>query len=268
MEINAKINSLEDEIKLLKGEVKLILSEIRTAILGQDNPFAEPGQGLRADPGALESRPPIKVVRVPSEDEELEPVEAPPPKTPASVWEDTDEAEPAIAEELPVAQKPPEPAPAPITPISTRQPLVQPTPPAATARAAEPHAAPTPPPAAPAPDPAPVAIPTAPAAEPTRWSLLTVAGLAVWAEEATKQIGPKRLRTLLDLCEFTGYLSGPVKEALIKVTSLGHSKEERATPPSANECLVVLCQLDALMRGEEPAGRSFNNLTEKWRQMA
>ena len=65
MELNAKIASLEDEVKLLKGEVKLILSEIRTAILGQDNPFAEPGQALRPDPGALDSRPPIRVVRCP-----------------------------------------------------------------------------------------------------------------------------------------------------------------------------------------------------------
>ena len=85
---------------------------------------------------------------------------------------------------------------------------------------------------------------------------MTVAGLTVWAEEAVKQIGPERLRILLDLCEFTGYLSGAAKEALLRVTSLGLPAEERTTPPSANECLVVLHQLDALMRGEEPAGRA------------
>jgi len=117
---------------------------------------------------------------------------------------------------------------------------------------------------------APAPAPTAATSETgaPRWSLLTVAGLAVWAEEATRQIGPERLRILLDLCEFTGYLSGPAKEALLKVTSLGLSTEERTTPPSANECLVVLCQLDALMRGEEPAGRSFSSLSEKWQQLA
>ena len=95
-----------------------------------------------------------------------------------------------------------------------------------------------------------------------------MAGLAVWAEEAVKQIGSERLRILLDLCEFTGYLSGPAKEALLKVTSLGLQVEERTTPPSANECLVVLCQLDALMRGEEPAGQSLRGLADKWQQPA
>lgn len=84
------------------------------------------------------------------------------------------------------------------------------------------------------------------------WSLVKVAGLAVWAEEALKQIGPERLQVLLDLCEFAGYLPASAKEALTKVMSLGLLVEERTTPPSLNECLVVLYQLDALMRGEEP----------------
>jgi hypothetical protein len=268
MEINAKLASLEDEVKLLKGEVKLILSEIRAAILGQDNPFAEPGQGLRADPGALESRPPIKVVRVPSEDEEPEPIEEPRQTAPQAIWEEDAEAnepEPAVAEEPPALQTPQEPAPAPITPIATRQAPVQP--PVATARIVEPVSTPTPPaPAMPAPAPAPTAA--TPESGMPRWSLLTVAGLAVWAEEAVKQIGSKRLRILLDLCEFTGYVSGPVKEALLKVTSLGLQAKERTAAPSANECLVVLRQLDALLRGEETEGRSFSSLTEKWQQLA
>jgi hypothetical protein len=83
---------------------------------------------------------------------------------------------------------------------------------------------------------------------------MTVAGLTVWAEDAIKQIGPERLRILLDLCEFTGYLSTAAKEALLSVTSLVPAAEEKGSPPSVNECLVVLYQLDALMRGEEPAG--------------
>jgi hypothetical protein len=252
MELNAKIASLEDEVKLLKGEVKLILSEIRTAILGQDNPFAEPGQALRADPGALESRPPIKVVRIASEDDEAETLEQPSPKSAEAIWDDEAEArapEPAMAvEEPPEAPPPEEPVPAPVRPVATRQAPVQPPEPVPVARV----------------EPAP-----APAASSTpRWSLITVAGLAVWAEEAVKQIGSERLRILLDLCEFTGYLSGPAKEALLKVTSLGLQAEERTTPPSANECLVVLCQLDALLKGEEPAGQSFRSLTDNWRQTA
>jgi len=249
MELNAKIASLEDDVKLLKGEVKLILSEIRTAILGQDNPFADPGQALRADPGALESRPPIRVVRVASEDDEAETSEQPSPKAPEAIWDDEAETlvpEPATTVEEP---QPEEPAPAPVRPVATRRAPAQPPEPVPIARVE------------PAPAPAPGSTP--------RWSLITVAGLAVWAEEAVKQIGSERLRILLDLCEFTGYLSGPAKEALLKVTSLGLQAEERTTPPpSANECLVVLCQLDALMRGEEPAGQSLRSLADQWQQPA
>jgi hypothetical protein len=101
-----------------------------------------------------------------------------------------------------------------------------------------------------------------------RWSLITIAGLAVWAEEATKQIGPKRLRVLLDLCEFTGYVSADAKEALLKVTSLTRSTEERKPAPTSNDCLVVLCQLDALLRGEQPAGLSFPSPAFKWQRPA
>ena len=72
---------------------------------------------------------------------------------------------------------------------------------------------------------------------------------------------------LLDLCEFTGYLSAPGKEALLKVMSLGQP-EEHETPPSANEYLVVLCQLDALMRGEEPPSQNLHGLMSKWQQPA
>jgi cytoskeletal protein RodZ len=138
MELNAKIASLEDEVKLLKGEVKLILSEIRTAILGQDNPFAEPGQALRADPGALESRPPIKVVRIASEDDEAETPEQPSHKSAEAIWDDEPEArapEPAMAvEEPPEAPPPEEPVPAPVRPVATRQAPVQPPEPVPVAR--------------------------------------------------------------------------------------------------------------------------------------
>jgi hypothetical protein len=91
-----------------------------------------------------------------------------------------------------------------------------------------------------------------PAVDVRNWSLIKIAGLAVWAEEALQQIGPERLQVLLDLCEFAGYLPNSAREALSKVMNLGLMIEERATPPSLNECLVVLYQLDALMRNEEP----------------
>jgi hypothetical protein len=267
MELNSKIASLEDEVKILKGEVKLILSEIRTAILGQDNPFAEPGQALRADPGALESRPPIRVVHVPSEDDDSQELEQSPPLAPESVWDDEEKA--SLGESEPV-EEPQETAaeePAPPPPVAKRKaaPKAIESPPVAQeepAASAAPALVSPPPPVMPTPGPIPAFVrPDKP-----QWSLITVAGLAVWAEEAMKQVGSKRLRILLDLCEFTGYLSGPAKEALLKITSLGE-REERKAAPSANECLVVLCQLDALMRGDEPAGQSIRGLA-RWQQPA
>jgi len=234
MELNAKLSSLEDEVRLLKGEVKVILSEIRTAVLGQDNPFMkEPGQGLRADPSALEQRPPIRVVKIPAEGEEEEPsvgFNQPHSEAAFSVPASLPEPEEVLDLPQPMASPPP--------PKEQEKPQTTPT-----ARA-------TPPPA-PAPQQQPAAA--APQTVP-EWSLMTVAGLTVWAEDAVKQIGPERLRILLDLCEFTGYLSTAAKKALLSVTSLVPAAEEKGSPPSVNECLVVLYQLDALMRGEEPAG--------------
>ncbi len=262
MELNAKIASLEDEVKLLKGEVKLILSEIRTAILGQDNPFAEPGQGLRLDPSALDSRPPIKVVRVSNEAPEAEEEAEAATALPEDVWENEPEEptpmpEPVAMEKPPEARQVEEPPPVakPAMSYPTPPPLVPPPKPIAV-RPIEAAVAPK-----------PQAVPPQPVGRP-HWSLITIAGLAVWAEEAIKQIGVKRLRILLDLCEFTGDLSPDAKEALLKVSTLAHATLERKTPPSTNECLVVLCQLDALLRGEQPASLSLHGPAEKWQQTA
>jgi hypothetical protein len=60
------------------------------------------------------------------------------------------------------------------------------------------------------------------------------------------------LETLLDLCEFAGYLPSSAKEALMRVMSLGIVIDERTDTPSVHECLVILYQLHALMQGEEP----------------
>jgi len=257
MELNAKIASLEDEVKLLKGEVKLILSEIRTAILGQDNPFAESGQGLHLAPTSLDSRPPIKVVRV--SDEAAQPNVAEPVAEAVPLAEDVwqDEVEEPTPPPGPVAmEKPPEIGKEEEPPPPVVKPVM---------------AYPAPPPLVPPPEPIvtrPVEAAVAPARPAGRphWSLMTVAGLAVWAEEAVKQIGIKRLRILLGLCEYCGDLTPETREALLKVTGLVHASLERKTPPSTNERLVVLCQLDALLKGEQPAGLSLPGPVDKWQK--
>jgi hypothetical protein len=242
MELNAKISSLEEEVKLLKGEVKLILSEIRTAILSRSNPFSpDTGQALYADPEALEARPPIRVVKAQPEEEDEEelPLAASPAEPAAETFWPEDEGEPEEEEEvtasiLPTYELPgPAPEPAP----RTRKEI------------------PPPRPSQLGPSPTPLReAKAAPSQAAPNWSLIKVAGLMVWAEEALNQVGPERLQILLDLCEFAGYLPKTAKEALTRVMDLGLAVEECATPPTTNECLVILHQLDALLQEEEPPG--------------
>lgn len=237
MELNAKISSLEDEVKLLKGEVKLILSEIRAAILGQNNPFAS-SQGPLIGADASETRPPIRVVKLAEEQEEEE--EPPVVASAANPWSEAEDAPAARPQiETPPAQ------------VEDSQP-----PPRRAAESAPQATASAPPARAEAPVmPRPAALPRqeAPAVDNgLSWSLIKVAGLAVWAEEALKQVGPERLEILLDLCEFAGYLPKSAKEALMRVMNLGIAIDERTEPPSVNECLVILYQLHALMEGEKP----------------
>jgi len=250
MELNAKLTTLEDEVRLIKGEVKLILSEIRAAILNQDNPFSDSGQGFSANTNALDNRPPIRVVRVPANDEdefEEQPLSARPPIAQGDVWEDLEppqlqpappQLQPAQAfneanwSPEPVPQAPPPPSrPAAATPeaaVQQRQPQGSPI------------------------SPEEPTSPQPPASE-TRhqWGLMTIAGLCVWAEEAVKQVGEERLNVLLDLCEFTGNIDKESKEALLRLVTIVPADAEKNEKPSVNECLVVLHQLDALIHGEE-----------------
>jgi hypothetical protein len=94
---------------------------------------------------------------------------------------------------------------------------------------------------------APAAAPAAPRPAP-RWSLLTVASLAAWAEEAFQRIGAQRLAILLDLCEVSGYLPAEARQALARVGELDLPGPEQ--PASPMDVTVLLRQLDALVQGE------------------
>ena len=89
----------------------------------------------------------------------------------------------------------------------------------------------------------------APAPEQPQWSLLTIAGLAAWAEEAMGRIGSLRLEILLDLCETAGHITPEARVALARVTELDIHEPERA--PSNNETVAILRQLDALVNDED-----------------
>jgi hypothetical protein len=100
-----------------------------------------------------------------------------------------------------------------------------------------------------APHAAVAGVPLTPVARPApRWSLLTVASLAAWAEEAFQRIGAQRLAILLDLCEVSGYLPQEARQALARVGELDLPAPEQTASPM--EITVLLRQLDALLQGE------------------
>jgi len=133
-----------------------------------------------------------------------------------------------------------------------------PPPPAAVSTPPAPQdIAPKPEPAPPAREPArePVALrPTAPhpmappAPQQPQWSLLTIAGLSAWAEDAMSRVGPLRLEILLDLCEAAGHLTPEARIAMARITELDVAEPEHA--PSTNDTVVILRQLDALVNDE------------------
>ncbi len=198
-QLEARVATLEDEGKIVKGEVKQILTEIRSAILVRDNPFDGDGGMTRSAPPALSVVQP-------------EPQAAPlPPHRPVHV-------EPAPHVEQQAVATHPEPSrePIPLRPPQNIQPVAP---------------------------PAPVAP------EQPQWSLLTIAGLAAWAEEAMARVGSLRLEILLDLCEAAGHLTPEARLALGRVTEMDITEPQRT--PSNNETVTILRQLDALVNDDE-----------------
>lgn len=213
MEITHQIANLEDELKLLKGEIKSVLKEIRAALLNQDNPFTSNSPGLRAG-GALPTSLP--------------------------------DAGPAPADVLPL-----HPAPPPV-PEPASSPFATPPPVAQHDQHAEPqYAIPTSEPAAPA-QPIPLHGQRPADGEPfePRTSLLTIASLLAWVEDALASLGARRFRLMLELAYFAELLSPDVRDVLRDVAEIWANDQEPEGPVSVNECLLQLRQLEAILHGE------------------
>ena len=105
-----------------------------------------------------------------------------------------------------------------------------------------------------------VTQPPAPAPEPARanWSLLTIAGLSAWAEDAMRRLGSLRLEILLDLCETAGHITPEARAAMARVCEL--DLPEPAQAPSTNETVVILRQLDALINDGGTDDRASSRL--------
>ena len=230
MELTQQVSTLQDEVKLLKGEIAAVLKELRTALLNQDNPFA------------IEAPPPFRPVR--SEGSET---------TQSGGVETPDWAERELAAEG--LSAPPDTVPSEQAP---------------TGEGVEPEsiARPTPLPVAPAPaGPTPQAAvsPQEPSPAPRRWTVLTVASLASWTEDALGALGPQRFQIVLELASFAGLLPADVRDALKTIAQAmpesGGEEQERTM--NVNTCLVLLRQLEAILEGEEELEQRPKKLVRK-----
>ncbi|MBI5288374.1 MAG: hypothetical protein HY873_05335 [Chloroflexi bacterium] len=200
-------------MRIIKGEVKQVLTEIRSAILTQDSPFEDQSSRPRAVqivPAVVEE--PARVEIIMPRREEPPPAAHPTAQPHAAPLPQSAAPHNAAPHDIHEVERHLEPEQQVASPQHTRP--TRPQPPQ--------HAA--------------------------RWSLLTVANLAAWSEDAIRRIGPQRLAILLDLCEVSGYLAPDARQALARVSELDIDAPEQ--PASPMEVTVLLRQLDALLQGE------------------
>lgn len=135
------------------------------------------------------------------------------------------------------------PSPANAAPPETPAPTTPPEP--APVPAAEPtHEAPPAPRLRVVPEPEP----EPPASREPHWSLLTISHLAIWVEDAVHRLGPRRVRTMLELCEIGGQIGPETKAALLRIIEA--DAPEPARTPAVNEWLLALRELEALLHDE------------------
>ena len=288
MELTNQVATLQDEVKLLKSEIKSILKEIRTAVLSRDNPFSVGLENVQTPMDENTSPQPALPTIAP---EPIAPTPITPtfqiPATPQVAPEPTVAIQgtppPAPAWAGPVPT--PQPAPAPFTPAAAPPPLAPPSKQPEPEAPGVAHVAPTKIPQGaaaaealeahepealedeekPANEPIPIrpvnqqdeqtleqlADEAAPVKERPSWSLPTIAGLAVWAEDALMTLGQRRFQFVLELATFGGLLSSDAREVLGSLMDADTLSHEDERPLNVNECLVVLRQLEAIVHGEK-----------------
>lgn len=135
------------------------------------------------------------------------------------------------------------PSPANVAPPEPPAPAPQPEP-ASAAPAERPHEAHPAPRLRVVPD----AEPEPPSPREPHWSLLTISHLAIWVEDAVHRLGPRRVRTMLELCEIGGQISAETKAALLRIIEADAPEPSRT--PTVNEWLLALRELEALLHDE------------------
>jgi hypothetical protein len=186
-----KIAQLESEVKVLKNEVQAVLLDLREKVLDNENPFNAP------EPSYVTSQQ-IIVDRQP-------PIIPTPPKR-APQGDTADEKSPED-EPGPVAAK-----------DNIEEPPEKLHEDMKTTRYAEkePHRA------------FPRAINRN---SDWRLNLVTIAGLARWADESLKRLGRAKTETILDISEMMGFLPSDLKQVLVKLVNTetdGHHDTSQA----------------------------------------
>lgn len=245
MELTNQVATLQDEVKLLKGEIKSILKEIRAAVLSRDNPFVSDGPVSFSSP---QSSAPAAI----------ETPAAPPPAEAVAQAIDSQPVPPPPAAAPAAAPAPEPPAPAPS--FAPPPPHVDaPSPPAwrtvgATAGQLaleeQPYEEAERVPLRVIKGGAPRAAEARePAGAGQSWNIMTIAGLAVWAEDALEALGPRRFQFVLQLATFGELIPEEAREVLNGLAGAA-PEEKNELPTNVNECLVVLRQLEAIVNGE------------------
>ena len=216
-QLATKVAQLESRVATLEDEGKIVKGEVKQILTEIRNVILGRDNPFENE-STFGSRAPATTTIV-SHTQQQAPLPAPEPKPePVAAAEPEEEAEPEPEIEEPEPRVEPVKEPVMLRPL------------------------PVPPPA-PAPPPEP---------QQPQWSLLTIAGLSAWAEEAMRRLGSLRLEILLDLCEAAGHLTPEARVALARVTELDLAEPEQV--PSTNETVVILRQLDALVNDDQDYG--------------
>lgn len=83
-----------------------------------------------------------------------------------------------------------------------------------------------------------------------RTSLLTIAALLVWAEDAIGALGARRFRFMLELAFFGELLSPEIRDVLRDASEIWAKDSDSDQPVNVNECLLQLRQLEAIVNGD------------------
>lgn len=83
-----------------------------------------------------------------------------------------------------------------------------------------------------------------------RTSLLTIAALLGWAEDAIATLGARRFRFMLEMAFFADLLAPEVRDVLRDAAEIWAKDTDADHPVNVNECLLQLRQLEAIVAGE------------------